>query len=167
MLKQIQLRNIKEDDLDYDLIVHKGLLDVNTGYLYLLDSIEQIIFSVNIKSVNYEFIEIEDNNNDLTGTEIEFLTEFAKCKLGLYSYTRRKDAFEGELVAKTKGKVSLFEKIDIYAGILKDNDEYKETLTRIEELTNQLEVLQKSYKESLISNDKESDLDLEREGLTE
>lgn len=164
MMNQIQLRNIKEDDLDYDLIVHKGLLDVNTGYLYLLDSIEQRMFSVNIKSVNYEFIAIEDNN-DLTGTEIDFLTEFAKCKLGLYSYTRRKDAFEGELVAKTKGKVSLFEKIDIYAGMLKDNVEYKETLTRIEELTNQIEGLQKSYKEFLISNDKESGLSLESDGV--
>ena len=80
-------------------------------------------------------------------------------------YTRRKYAFEGELVAKTKGKVSLFEKIDIYAGMLKDNVEYKETLTRIEELTNQIEGLQKSYKESLISNDKESDLDLESDGV--
>lgn len=166
MLKQIQLRNIKEDDLDYDLIVHKGLLDVNTGYLYLLDSIEQRMFSVNIKSVNYEFIAIEDNN-DLTGTEIDFLTEFAQCKLGLYSSTRRKEAFEGDLAAKTKGKVSLFEKIDIYAGMLKDNEEYKETLTRIESLTKQIEELQKDYKDSLISNDKESGLSLESDGLTE
>ena len=49
--------------------------------------------------------------------------------------------------------------------MLKDNDEYKETLTRIEELTNKIEGLQKSYKESLISNDKESDLDLESDGV--
>ena len=90
LMKQIQLRNIKEDDLDYDLIVHKGLLDVNTGYLYLLDSIEQRMFSVNIKSVNYEFIAIEDNN-DLTALEIDFLTEFEKSTTSLKYYNLRKE----------------------------------------------------------------------------
>ncbi len=114
--------------------------------------------------VNYEFIAIEDTT-DLTDIEIGFLTVFAKCKLGLYSYTRRKEAFECDLAAKTKGKVSLFEKIDIYAGMLKDNDEYKETLTRIESLTKQIEELQKDYKDSLISNDKESGLSLESDGV--
>ena len=146
-MKQVQIRHTTKGSEKYNVVLGKGLMDADGENFYLFDCFtERWMYHLPLTSINLNSKAI-DVTPCLSDMELGFLVEFANCVTTLEYYTRKKDDFEyaGKQLVKNDADLSLLELVECYKVLVDSKEDYQESVTRIAELPNKLEELQKNF----------------------
>lgn len=155
-MKQVQIRHTTKGSKKYNVVLGKGLMDDDGENFYVFDFFtERGMYHLPLTSIDLNSKAIEETPC-LTNMELGFLVEFANCVTNLKYDNRKKDDFEyeGKRLAKNENNLSLLELVECYKVLVESKEDYLDAVTRIEDLTNKLEELQKNFLDYL-NNTKE------------
>ena len=165
-MKQVQIRHTTKGSEKYNVVLGKGLMDDQGENFYLFNCFtESWMYHLPLTSINLNSKAI-NVTPCLSDPELGFLVEFANCVTTLEYYTSKKDDFEyaGKQLVKNDANLTLLELVDCYKVLVESKESYQEALTRIAELTNKLEELQKNFS-TYLNNPKEVEPEVDLLGL--